>query len=105
MLRLFDRHLAHEPVLEVIDVEHLAVGDHVSVEITHDLVNADGDPAVGSRLGLNWVHARVDLRPLPLPVGTDVVVAVDEAAPSHPFDQRTSGASAASTASTSRALN
>ena len=57
--------------LEVVDVLDLAVVEDLSVERFHELVDADMRPSLRVGLDRHRLDARIDRRPLPLPVGAD----------------------------------
>ena len=70
-LTFLDVHSRNQAAAHLIDVYHVAVADHGTVERTHDLPNLNGRSTVGTHHDLQRLDMRIDLGPLPDPVLTD----------------------------------
>src|SRR5206468_1441992 len=70
-------HLRHEPDDEPVDVHNVMIGEFAASFVSNHLVDGDGNPAVGLDGECGRHNRRFDLIPLPTPIGTQLVVAMD----------------------------
>lgn len=72
--RLYDVHPCDKPLVELIHVDHVVLGEQVTLERAHDLANIDGETTIRARRDRSRLDARVYRRPLARPVSAEGVV-------------------------------